>query len=245
VVRLLSLRVWMRRLFPLRVANSEIIKVAQPSCATFIFDGRRMDPKLFRLPTLPNYYEPSPPPQKLREAARAQTLPAPNSRFPGYPAPMEDARLVTDYEPRCASNIPAGQQFPTKRFMQHNGEGMMEMSRRLSAKRMGADFMFDTTVVPPLAEVVSCTRSACKRSPNYEAGVGAGANPYEGAPIGTGRHEPVPELFGTYTVPYTTPFPPKIQYTRTYEGGRNSLRGARPSGVHPPPLIRSGLQPST
>jgi hypothetical protein len=202
-----------------------------------------MDPKLFRLPTLPNYYADAPPPQKIKDAARAQTLPAPNSRFPGYPAPMEDARLVTDYEPRCASNIPTGQQFPTKKFMQHNGQNMIEMSRRLSAKRMGADFMFDTTVVPPLAEVVSCTRSACERRSTTAINPNAGANPFGGAPIGTGRHETVPELFGTYTIPYTTPVRPKVQFTTSYEGGRNSLRGARPTGVYPPPLIRSGLHP--
>lgn len=199
-----------------------------------------MDPKLFRLPTLPNYYAQSEgPPVKLRDTAKGQTVPAPNSRFPGYPAQMEDGRLITDYEPHCANNVPAGQQFPTKRFMQNNGEDLIEMSRRLSAKRMGADFMFDTTVVPPLAEVVSCTRSVCKRTPQYESE--SGGNPYGGAPIGTGRHEPVPELFGTYTIPYTTPPQPKIQYTTRYEGGRNSLRGATPNSVFPPPLVGNGL----
>jgi hypothetical protein len=197
-----------------------------------------MDAKLFRLPTTPNYYPQAP--VKIKDAAKAQTVPAPNSRFPGYPAPMEDGRLITDYEPHCANNIPAGQQFPTKQFMQRNGEDLIAMSRRLSAKRMGADFMFDTTVVPPLAEVVSCSRSACQRTQNYSDE--GGANPYGGGvPIGTGRHEPVPELFGTYTIPYTTPFPPKIQYTTRYEGGRNSLRGARPNEVHPPPLVKKGL----
>jgi|UniRef100_A0A6C0K7H3 hypothetical protein len=201
-----------------------------------------MDPKLFRLPTLPNYYVQSElAPVKARDVAIAQTQPAPNNRFQGYPASMEDARLITDYEPRCANNIPAGQQFPTKRFMQHSGEELITMSRRLSAKRMGADFMFDRTVVPPLAEIVSCSRSACRRNQKGESE--SGANPYGGAPIGTGRHEAVPELFGTYTIPYTTPFPPKIQYTTQYQGGRNSLRGATPLNVYPPPLVKAGLHP--
>jgi hypothetical protein len=201
-----------------------------------------MDPKLFRLPTSPNYYEhDAAAPITIGRLAKGQALPAADSRFPGYPAQMEDGRLVTNYEPRCVDNIPAGQQFPTKRFMQRNGDSLIEMSRRISAKRMGADFMFDTTVVPPLAEVVSCTRSACKRTANYGS-PDEGANPYGGAPIGTGRHEPVPELFGTYTVPYSTPPPPKIKYTTQYEGGRNSLRGARPREVYPPPIIPNGLQ---
>ena len=200
-----------------------------------------MDSKLFRLPTSPNYYEyGTAAPVTIGRIAKSQSLSAPNSRFPGYPAQMEDGRMVTRYESHCVDNIPAGQQFPTKRFMQRKGDKIIEMSRRISAKRMGADFMFDTTVVPPLAEIVSCTRSACKQMANKGLNH-EGANPYEGAPIGTGRHEPVPELFGTYTIPYSNPPPPKITYTTKYEGGRNSLRGARPRGIYPPPVISNGL----
>ena len=202
-----------------------------------------MDPKLFRLPTNPNFYESiqSARPVDIKQIARGQARPAPDSRFPGSPAQMEDGRLVTDYEPHCANNIPAGQQFPTKAFMQKRGDEIIAMSRRLSAKRMGADIMFDTSVVPPLANIVSCTRSECKVVRN----IGSehdGTNPWGGAPIGTGRHEPVPELFGTYTIPSTmAPAHANTGYTTRYEGGRNSLRGATPQEVHPAPLVRGGL----
>ena len=184
-----------------------------------------MDPKLFRLPTNPNFYAPiqSARPVDVIGAARsAASSPAPDSRFPGWPGKMEDGRLVTDYQPHCANNIPVGQQFPTKAFMQKKADEIIGLSRRLSAKRMGADFMFDTTVVPPLATVVSCTRSECKVVNTRENG----SSPLGAAPIGTGRHETVPELFGTYTIPYTTAPKPKVVFTTRYEGGRNSLRGA-------------------
>ena len=176
-----------------------------------------MDSKLFRLPTSPNLVESirSARPVDVVEAARGQEQPAPDSRFPGWPAVVEDGRLVTDYRAQCMNNIPAGKQFPTKAFMQKNAESIIGMSRRISAKRMGANFRFDETVVPDLKEEVACTRSACTR----EVTGGEGS-------IGTGRRqEPVPELFGTYTVPYTTPPPAKVIYTTNYEGGRNSLRG--------------------
>lgn len=200
-----------------------------------------MDPKLFRLPTKPNFLGgKSGPPINIRDIARNQTVPAPNSRFPGYPAQMEDGRLVTDYEPHCANNVPSGQQIPTTLFMQRNGEEIIGLSRRLSAKRMGMDFMLDPSVVPPLAQIVSCTKSECKRTPNYGSKED-GANPFGGAPIGSGRRETVPELFGTFSIPYSSPPPSNTGYTTRYEGGRNSLRGSRPYDIVPGPIIGDGL----
>jgi len=201
-----------------------------------------MDPKLFRLPTKPDFLaNKSGKPISIRGIARNQATPAPNSRFPGYPAQMEDGRLVTDYEPHCANNVPPGQQFPTTLFMQRNGEEIIGLSRRLSAKRMGADFMLDPSVVPPLAEVVSCTKSECRRTVNHGSKED-GANPFGGAPIGSGRRETVPELFGTFSIPYSMPPPSNTAYTARYEGGRNSLRGAMPSEVMPQPLVSGGLR---
>lgn len=155
---------------------------------------------------------------------------------------MADGRLVTDYEPHCANNIPAGMQFPTKAFMQKRADEIIGLSRRLSAKRMGADYMLDSSVVPGLAEIVSCTRSECTRTrtENIDSS-DAGTNMWGGAPIGTGRRETVPELFGTYTIPYTIAPTPRTGYTTRYEGGRNSLRGSDPNGVFPAPLISDGV----
>ena len=173
-----------------------------------------MDSKMFRLATNPNFYRSSQP-VDIRTVAVNQNVPAPDSRFPGWPAPMEDARLVTNYQPHCESNIPAGKQYPTVRWMQRNADKIIEMDRTVIAKRMGSGFPLDPTVVPPPTSVVQCSRSVCSRT-NTEFTNG----------IGTERLEGVPELFGTYMISQTVPVQGNIAYTRTYEGGRNSLRGA-------------------
>jgi hypothetical protein len=173
-----------------------------------------MDSKMFRLATKPNFYRPSQP-VDIRTVAVNQNLPAPDSRFPGWPAPMEDARLVTNYQPHCESNIPAGKQYPTVRWMQRNADKIIEMDRTVIAKRMGAGFPLDPTVVPPPTSVVKCSKSVCSRSETeFTNG------------IGTERLEGVPELFGTYMISQTVPVQGNIAYTGKYEGGRNSLRGA-------------------
>lgn len=89
-----------------------------------------MDAKLFRLPTTPNYYESlqSTPPAPIRDV-RNGLLPAPDNRYEGWAGPMSDGRLVTDYAPQSSKNIPAGQQFPTKAWMQKHGTEIIEHSR--------------------------------------------------------------------------------------------------------------------
>ena len=172
-----------------------------------------MDSKLFRLPTSPNFIRQQQP-VDARTIAVNQSIPAPDSRFPGWPAPMADARLVTNYQPHCESNIPADKQYPTTRWMQRNGEQIIEMNRKIASKQMGAIYPLDSTVVPPPTDIFSCTRSECSRKATGQPGG-----------IGTERIEPVPELFGTYTVQQVLPVEPYVQYTSVYEGGRNSLRG--------------------
>ena len=176
-----------------------------------------MDSKLFRLPTTPNLYGSlqSARPVDIRTIATNQTIPAPDSRFPGWPAPMADARLVTNYQPHCQNNIPTGKQYPTVRWMQHNGEGIIDANRAIAGKHMGGHYGLDPTVVPPPSDVVTCTRSVCDRNSTGAAGG-----------IGTERRETVPELFGTYTLPHSPRLPSNTDHTSRYEGGRNSLRGA-------------------
>ena len=173
-----------------------------------------MDSKMFRLPTSPNIVRQKQP-VDVRKIAVNQNIPAPDSRFPGWPAPMADARLVTNYQPHCESNIPAGKQYPTVRWMQRNGEEIINMNRRISAKQMGAMYPLDPTVVPPPTDIFSCTKSECRRA---TTGLPGG--------IGTERKESVPDLFGTYNIPYITPAEPVTYRTSRFEGGRNSLRGA-------------------
>lgn len=179
-----------------------------------------MDAKLFRLPTKPNFYGDlqSAQPVDIRTSADAQQLPAPDSRFPGWAAPMSDARLVTDYRPHCSKNIPTGRQFPTKVWMQRNGSEIIEASRRIMATNMGAQLPFDGTVVPPPLTVVDCKPGECSRIST-------------GAPNAIGverRPEPVPELFGTFEpkAGWFAKVPERhVGLTTRFEGGRNTPRG--------------------
>lgn len=179
-----------------------------------------MDSKFFRIPTQPNYYQDleSAPPVDVRRMGTDQEFPAPDSRFPGWPAPMSDARLVTDYQPHCAKNIPAGKQFPTKHWMQNNATGVIEYNRRLFADRMGATQPFDNSVVPPPAQIVTCEKGECSIK-NTDAPGGIGLARAEAA---------VPELFGTFSYVSAGAQPLKaaqVPLTRKQEGGRNSVRG--------------------
>jgi len=177
-----------------------------------------MDSKLFRLSTGPNFNAPvqHARPVDIRTIARSQSSPAPDSRFPGWAAPMADGRMVTDYQPHCQSNIPAGRQYPTVRWIQRNGERIIDANRVTSALQMGAENGLDPTVVPPPSDVMRCTRSVCERS---STGLRGG--------IGLERRDDVPELFGTYMVPLLPQARTNdMMLTKKYEGGRNSLRGA-------------------
>lgn len=175
-----------------------------------------MDSKFFRLPTNPNFY-PAAKPVDIRESGTNQELPAPDSRFPGWAAPMSDARLVTDYQPHCARNIPAGQQFATKGWLQRNGSQVIDYSRKIYAQRMGGFQTFDSSVVPPPAMVVDCKAGGCSRSVT-EAPGGIGMERAGAA---------CPELFGTFSFAgtATTDAQPRVGLTTKQEGGRNSIRG--------------------
>lgn len=178
-----------------------------------------MDSKFFRLPTKPNYYAglEAAPPVDIRKTGTNQELPAPDSRFPGWAAPMSDARLVTDYQPHCAKNIPAGQQFPTKGWIQRNAETLIEYNRKSYAERMGATQPFDDTVVPPPALIVDCKPGGCSRTVT-EAPGGIGMERAGAA---------CPDLFGTYSYVSATAnsAEPRMALTTKQEGGRNSIRG--------------------
>jgi hypothetical protein len=172
-----------------------------------------MDSQMFRLPSAPNLYRPTAP-VDIRTMAKNQSVAAPNSRYPGWPAPMSDARLVTDYSPHCSHNIPAGRQFPTKVWMQKNTDAIIQSARIQTAYSMGGVHLYASNVVPPPTEVASCSRSECSRSAT-------------GAPGGIGleRREPVPELFGTYSLPFTPEVGQAGQMlTQVEEGGRNTRR---------------------
>ena len=178
-----------------------------------------MDSKFFRLPTKPNLVGPvqHAAPVDIREFSERQEFPAPDSRYKGWPGPMSDARVVTDYAPHCQSNIPTGSQFPTKVWMQKHGDKILEFSRRQSGLRMGSFLPYDNSVVPPPALKVVCKPGECMRFvTNAPGGIGMER---EGAAC--------PELFGTFERDTRgAPRQPRNEYlTSRFEGGRNSPRG--------------------
>uniref|UniRef100_A0A6C0JYF4 Uncharacterized protein n=1 Tax=viral metagenome TaxID=1070528 RepID=A0A6C0JYF4_9ZZZZ len=172
-----------------------------------------MDSKMFRLPTAPNFYNRDVP-VDVRTHARQQSAGAPDSRFPGWPGPMSDGRLVTDYSAHCENNIPAGSQYATTRWMQRNADEIMNFARKRTAQTLGGSHPYDTSVVPPATEVFKCSKSECTRQSTGAPGA-----------IGTERSEPLNfDLFGTYTLPQF-PAPKKlVGGTTLEEGGRNTRR---------------------
>lgn len=181
-----------------------------------------MDSKLFVLPTEPDYYTYRQKPGVGKEAAFADVFPegqyyvgpAPDARFPGWAAPLEDSRLVTDWRPHCNRNIPAGKQFATHQWMQRNADDIINLSRKRQSQAAGANRGFDNTIVPPAENIVQCDPYQCGYYQTQEKNG-----------IGTERREPVPDLFGTFNTDVTQVTQPLPPITRDFEGGRNSLRG--------------------
>lgn len=179
-----------------------------------------MDSQFFRVPTNPNYYFGLTPREAQKTAyktavSQRNTFPTPDSRFPGWAAPMEDGRLVTDYRPHCNENIPAGSQFPVKEWITKNAEEIIHLSRTRQAEITGAQYAFDPSVVPPPVQIVKCDAIDCAFFPT-DAVNG----------IGTERvYDKAPELFGTFDLPKQRAQRPNISLNKVYENGRNSPRG--------------------
>lgn len=180
-----------------------------------------MDAKLFRLPTSPNFYSgiSTADPFVLKEQQKRTQVPTPDSRFPGWAAPMEDGRLVTDYSNHCSQNIPVGKQYGTKEWMTKNALEIIRLSRERHGVKTGAIYGLDKSVVPPPALIVKCATDDCVRIKQTVDG-GIGMERADAA---------APELFGTWEFDDWGAKAPKpnIQYTTTYEGGRNTPRGGK------------------
>jgi len=178
-----------------------------------------MDSKLFRLPTSPNFYATisTADPFNTNDKQKWSQVPTPDSRFPGWAAPMSDGRLVTSYQNHCSQNVPSGKQFATKEWMTHNATGIIELTRTRLSRQTGAVYGLDESVVPPPERVVECTRSDCSARPTgLPGGIGT-----ERAP------QPLPELFGTWDPRESSAVRPKadVKITTYYEGGINTPRG--------------------
>lgn len=179
-----------------------------------------MDSQFFRIPSQPNYYfglTPSETKSTAYKTAVSQrnTFPTPDSRFPGYAAPMADGRLITDYRPHCNENVPAGSQFPVKEWITKNADQIINLSRERQAKMTGAVYGDDPSVVPPPVSMVKCDAMDCGIFPT-------------GAPngIGTERvYDKAPDLFGTFELPRQKAPRAKVGLNKVFENGRNSPRG--------------------
>jgi len=175
-----------------------------------------MDAKLFRLPTNPNFYSGNASPFDVEQQHKQTQLPAQDSRFPGWAAPMSDGRLVTDYRNHCSFNFPTGTQFATKEWMTKNAIDIIRIGRERMSEQTGAIYGVDPSVVPPPAMIVKCQTNDCERvTTNNPGGIGM-----ERADVDT------PELFGTWTSDSWSSAPkPNVALTTRFEGGRNSPRG--------------------
>ena len=178
-----------------------------------------MDAKLFRLPTNPNFYGAVGTAYPFDKLSAQDQLPSPDSRFPGWAAPMSDGRLVTSYKPHCTQNIPSGKQYATKEWMTKQATSIIQLGRERFAKQTGAQYGLDTSVVPPPALVTTCTKEGCTTEvTNLVDGIGTergGSN----APDLFGTWNPVQFQKGTAPAPNTG-------LTTSYEWGLNTPRGS-------------------
>lgn len=173
-----------------------------------------MDSKFFRKTTDPNYYAKSEYTEPRVQPADRISLPTSDIRFPGYVSTAEDGRMITDYRPRCSQNVPSGSQFATKRWMVHQADSIIDLSRKRQATYTGAIYGMDSSVVPHAEISVKCEPMGCEYSEAIHGG------------IGVERMDKAPELFGTFSYPSLAPPPAaKTALTTHFESGRNSLRG--------------------
>ena len=137
---------------------------------------------------------------------------APDNRYTGWPAVMTDGRLATDYTNHCSKNIPAGQQYPTKVWLQNNGEKIIDFSRK---HQFPVTKPLDSSVVPPPAQLLTTTKYESKlTSTNNNLGIGVEK-----------ANNITPELFGTFAQTTFQDKPQSTKITSYFEGGRNTPRG--------------------
>ena len=178
-----------------------------------------MDSQLFRTQTYPNYttqYN-----GKIVKGAVKQmnsinpvTYPIDDPRYPKYASMMEDGRLITDYKSHCEANGGAESKYGNsiRGFLQHNTDGIIQISRKRQADRVGAQFYMADTVVSPKM-VQKCDEYDCTFSITDRKG------------LGLERPQNVPHLFGTFSEATMLAPYPNVPLTHVFEGGRNTPRG--------------------
>lgn len=171
-----------------------------------------MDKNHFRKITNPNLYADY---KNVNNNSKQFSIPmesAPDNRYEGWVAQMSDGRLTTDYGNHCSRNIPAGQQFPTKAWLQRNGDKVIEFSRN---NQLPVTKSLDASVIPPPAQLLTAEK--------YESSIKVTNNSLG---IGIERaNSGVPELFGTFGNTTFQDKPQNSRLTKHCEGGRNTPRG--------------------
>lgn len=143
-----------------------------------------------------------------------QTFEIDDNRYPGYAAPMADARLVTDYRMHCATNVaPSEYGNSIRSWMQHNSDAIIQSTRYRQAERYGS-YNFGAVEPMPPSIVQKCDEFDCNI---YNTGIKYG--------LGIKRDENVPFLFGTFAGPEKEGHMKRTPLTYIYEGGRNTRRG--------------------
>lgn len=171
-----------------------------------------MDKNHFRNVSQPNVYD-SYSSVKINESQFNLPIDnAPDNRYPKWAALMSDGRLATTYANHCSQNIPTGSQFPTKQWLIHNTESIVDYSRKNQFPNTRS---LDISVLPPPAKTVECSKSECKvKLTGLENGIGV--------ELVNGT---TPELFGTFDLQGFEEKPKNPMVTHYYEGGRNTPRG--------------------
>jgi hypothetical protein len=173
-----------------------------------------MDSKNFRKVSNPNKYSSY---ENVKPHLEDFDLPitiAPDNRYAKWAAIMSDGRLTTNYGAHCERNIPTGEQFPTKQFMQHNAVDIIQLLRE---KQMPYTRSLDKSVLPPPQQIVDCSKAGCKRvNTLMEYGIGL-----ERANNNT------PFLFGTFMEQVYEEKPQNPMLTHYFEGGRNTPTSER------------------
>lgn len=170
-----------------------------------------MDSNNFRKVSQPDFYATY---ENVKVNESIYKLPmdnAPDNRYSKWPAIMSDGRLSTDYNNHCSQNIPTGSQYPTKQWLIHNTQGILDYSRK---NQFPITRSLDKSVVPPSLQNIDCSKSECVFKNNDTNGIGLER-----------LNNETPELFGTFESQGFEEKPQNAMLTQFYEGGRNSVRG--------------------
>ena len=187
-----------------------------------------MDSQNFRQPTTPNLLPTYNRAGVTKAITRMEkpsrtTYQIDDPRYPKYASIMQDARIATDYNSHCALYGGVNTRYGNsiRGYLQHNGDAIVQISRKRQADRAGAQFKMADTVVNTRT-IQKCDEYEClfSRNKNMDA-------------LGLSRSEPVPALFGTFSQSNDIAPLPRIPLTTVFEGGRNTPHGRKfaPLGI--------------